>query len=132
MKYKSKHSLVLVAIFDIILLGLIGIAILDSNWFLFIITIVTAFFIIHLFKTTYYTITDDALIVKSGFLYNISIPISSITKIEKTSSLLSAPATSFKRIEVFYGKFDSVIVSPEKQTEFIEHLKRINPQIISK
>ena len=77
----------------------------------------------------YYEIGNGVLRVRSGFLLNRSIPISSITKIEATKNPISAPATSFDRLEVFYNKFESVIISPKEKRAFIAHLKQLNPKI---
>ncbi|GAB3937655.1 PH domain-containing protein [Mucilaginibacter myungsuensis] len=61
---------------------------------------------------------------------SISIPIDQIKTISKTGSILSSPALSVtERIEVTYGKFDSVIISPADRAPFIADLLKINPVI---
>jgi hypothetical protein len=42
---------------------------------------------------------------------------------------LSAPATSFDRLEILYNSFDTVIISPKDKSGFITHMKTINPSI---
>jgi hypothetical protein len=86
-------------------------------------------FIGYIFLTTYYEIGNGVLRVKSGFLLNRSISISSITKIEATKNPISAPATSLDSLEVFYNKYESVIISPKEKRAFISHLKQLNPEI---
>jgi hypothetical protein len=44
----------------------------------------------------------------------------------------NTPALSMDRIEIFYNKFDSVIVSPESKLEFIAELTSLNPAIVVK
>jgi hypothetical protein len=78
---------------------------------------------------TCYTISNNILKVKSGFLLNRSIPIESINKIVPCHTILSAPALSFDRLEVFYNKYDSVVISPENKDDFIADLQNINPAI---
>jgi hypothetical protein len=78
---------------------------------------------------TCYTISNNILKVKSGFLLNRSIPIESIKKIVPTKTIFSAPALSFDRLEVFYNKYDSVVISPENKDDFIADLQKINPAI---
>jgi hypothetical protein len=42
---------------------------------------------------------------------------------------MSSPALSLDRIEIFYNKFDSVIISPKNKADFVAELKSINPAI---
>ena len=79
--------------------------------------------------TTEYTIDNDKLTVKCGFLYNKTIDIKSIRKITETNNPLKSPATSLDRLEINYGKFDSVLISPKQKSEFINEIKRLNPNI---
>ena len=128
-RYKSKIGWILVVI--ILFLLLIPIFQLLKQPFSIgpIFLLLPALFIGYIFISTYYEIDDGVLRVKCGFLLNLSIPISSITKIEATKNPISAPATSFDRLEVFYNKFESVIISPKEKRAFIAHLKQMNPRI---
>ena len=79
---------------------------------------------------TSYTVTGTGrLQIKCAAFYRLNIDIKSITKIEKTRSVLSSPALSLNRIEIFYNRFDTVILSPKQQDEFAGILKSINPAI---
>jgi hypothetical protein len=99
-------------------------------WAGIIVISIIAVFILHLFATTYYTISGDALRVKSGFLINTTIDISSITKISATRNMLSSPALSLDRLEIFYNKFDSIMISPDDEAGFLQQLRSINPRIV--
>lgn len=80
-----------------------------------------------------YDISDgQTLKVKAGIFYNINVPIEQIHTIEKTNSILSAPASSLDRIEVKYNKYDSVVISPKNRADFIQELLKINPSITIK
>ncbi|QJD97032.1 PH domain-containing protein [Mucilaginibacter robiniae] len=78
---------------------------------------------------TNYRIKGQLLKVQSGIILNLSIDISTINRITATRSILSAPALSLDRLEVFYNKYDSVVISPRNKADFIAQLKQINPNI---
>jgi hypothetical protein len=82
-----------------------------------------------IFFNTYYAIANDTLKIKCGFFLNTSIGIETIIKIKKTRTIMSSPALSLDRIEIFYNKFDSVIISPKNKADFVAELKSINPAI---
>ena len=90
---------------------------------------VKALILSFLFRT-YYQIEGNTLKIVCGFVFNETIDIKKIRKIEKTDNPISSPALSVRdRIEIYYDKYDSVIISPERQTEFIQTLKLINKNI---
>jgi len=128
--YRSKISYWLVALIVLTLLGImITMLVLKALSALIIDMLIIAVFI-HLFATTYYTIAGNVLQVKCSFVV-INIDIATITKIENTTSVLSAPALSMDRIEVFYNKYDSVVISPGDKAGFIKRLKEINKNIVT-
>lgn len=93
-------------------------------------TAVISIVVLPMLLNTKYTITGDGkLYVRCGWIVNIEMDIQSIRKIEDTRSVLSSPALSLDRIEIFYNKFDSVMVSPENKAEFVAELQRIKPSI---
>lgn len=86
-------------------------------------------FILHSFFNTTYTIEGDKLKIKSGFFNYKPIAISEIKEIAKSSNISSSPAASFNRIEIRYGKFEEVIISPKNKFELAKHLTALNPKI---
>lgn len=100
----------------------------NSLWSSVLADLLSLLFIAIIFLNTYYIIDGDKLIVKSSFLINIKILIVDITKIEQTRNIISSPALSLDRIEVFYEK-TSVIISPRNKVEFIDELLKINAKI---
>ena len=103
---------------------------IGSIWNGVLVVVILGVLVIPMILNTNYTITDNlTLRVKCGLFVNMVIDIDSIRKIEFTRSVLSSPALSMDRIEIFYNKFDSVIVSPDKKLEFIAELQSINPTI---
>ena len=123
--YKSKIGLEL-AIPLILLFG----TILCFSWLTAVALLPIVIFIVHLFRTTIYTIDGDNLIIKSSFLVNETIDINAIKVISETKNLLSSPATSFERLEITYGKYDSVLVSPKLKKEFIAEITSINKNVM--
>ena len=100
-----------------------------NQWIIMLLFVPVIAFIVHLFLTTRYQISNDMLIIKSGIVINKKLEINQIRKIVQTTNPLSSPALSLDRIGLFYHKFDSVIISPKDKLIFIEALKQINPNI---
>ena len=76
-----------------------------------------------------YFLDGQFLIIKNSFFGKTKIDINEITKVEKTSNMLSSPAPSLTgRIEIYYGN-KSIVISPKFFEEFKNELLRINPNI---
>ncbi len=87
-------------------------------------------FTLSIFFCTYYIINEsNELIVKCGIIYHSRVDISTIKSINKTRNLISSPAPSLDRLEIRYGKWDSLIVSPQDKIPFIKALQKANPKI---
>lgn len=106
-----------------------GESILAGEWIDIVVLGFVVGLILFLSKTTRYIINENILVVKSTWIVNERIDISKITKIEKTNSVLSAPALSLDRLRIRYNKYDEVLVSPKEKKEFIDELFKINPNI---
>ncbi|MCQ6957872.1 PH domain-containing protein [Mucilaginibacter aquariorum] len=127
--YPSKKGFIIYVV--IALLIIIEISYFFHNLYLpaIVCLALTGVIVFPIVFNTCYTISNNILKVKSGFLLNRSIPIESIKKIVPCHTILSAPALSFDRLEVFYNKYDSVVISPVKKDDFIADLQKINPAI---
>ena len=86
-------------------------------------------FILHLFFGTHYTIEKNKLKIKCGVFSYKLIEIDEIKEVSKTKNIISSPAPSFDRIEIKYGKFDEIIISPKEKLNFANDLAIINPNI---
>lgn len=129
-KFNSKISSWLFLPLIFFLGIMLVITIIDKSWGGAIILIAVTIFILSFLFRTYYVVEGQVLKIVSGFVFKKEIDIMSIRKIEKTNTPLSSPALSLKdRIEIYYSKFDSVIISPDRQSEFIATLKLINKNI---
>ncbi|WP_207219957.1 PH domain-containing protein [Emticicia agri] len=129
-RFISKISYWLFAPLLSFLVVLMVMTALQELWIGTIILLATAALILSFLLRTYYQIEGNMLRIVCGFLINQEIDIKKIRKIVKTDNPVSSPALSVKdRIEIYYDKYDSVIISPERQAEFIQSLKLINANI---
>jgi hypothetical protein len=101
----------------------------EPSWIGIVILLPAILLLVHIFLTTNYTIESNELAIKCGFLFNRTIDIKAIKKITETNNPISSPATSLNRLEITYGKSGSIIISPKQKTEFIQHIKRLNPSV---
>lgn len=127
--YPSKIGLELLLPILFILLSTGALMVTSKSWLGLLIILVVLAFILHLFLNTNYTIEGHQLIVKSGFLYNSTIDIQTISKVSETNNPLSSPAISLDRLEIRYGSHNSVIISPREKQDFLDQLLQINPEI---
>lgn len=72
-----------------------------------------------------YVINGDKLEVHNIGMRQVSIDIHSITCLEENNDLTSAPAASFSRLWVCYGKGERINISPVNQEEFIAEIESI-------
>ncbi|WP_187269328.1 PH domain-containing protein [Algibacter pacificus] len=88
---------------------------------------------LYLNFSTKYTITESGILeVICGFLYHKRFDIKKIKSVAKTGNLMSSPAPSLDRIELTYGKFDVIVISPKDKNEFARALQQVNPEIENK
>jgi len=126
MVYRSKIAPGMWALAGGLIVGLCVYYIINQLWVALMVNLLVVSFITHMIVTTRYTITGNILNVHCGFFYNTDIDILSIKFIVETNSMLSAPALSGDRIEIFYNRYDSVVISPPDKMAFISALKIIN------
>lgn len=136
MVYYSKVSSPLLGFIFLVFFGPLVPTILSSGFtkpiVLTIFFLVVLFlFIVHMFFYTTYTINDDELKIRCGFIGYKPYKIKDMKKVSKSTSIISSPAASFDRIEITYGKFDEIIISPKDKHQFVEDLQKINPEIIN-
>jgi hypothetical protein len=94
------------------------------NWVLLILPLALGIGLpVWLFATTSYTIDAESLMVRAGPMTWV-VPLKSITRIEATNSILSAPALSMDRLAVSYGLGEEVVISPKEKVAFVEALAR--------
>ncbi|MDQ8014038.1 MAG: PH domain-containing protein [Flavobacterium nitrogenifigens] len=128
-KFKSKIDIwlafLLILIFGLALIQFVY----NQDWIDLTFILLVIAFIVHMFATTFYIIENDKLRIKCGFLINILIEIKSIKKISETFNVLSSPALSLDRLEIVYGKYNSVLISPKEKKRFMEAIKSVNSEV---
>ena len=132
MKFKSRKDWwlsIIVWITMIVAFGSGLYALIDKtlNIFDLIITftlcVILPIFILWMWLTTYYLVDENNLIIKFGPFKKI-IPLDTIKSVRKTTNPISSPALSLKRLEIVYGYYNSVLISPIHRDEFIEILSK--------
>lgn len=135
--YSSKVSYGLILIVFAVFYGPIFFGLDDQGitsnvlWILIFVSIVYLF-LLYLLFTTRYIIDDNLLRIKCGIFSYKPIEIESIKEISKSSNIISSPAASFDRIEIKYGRFDEIILSPKDKLSFANDLVSINHKINNK
>jgi hypothetical protein len=128
-RYNSKIGFG-ITFFIAAVLGIASLAMgLTGAWPGLVIIIIVAGFIVYVFRTTYYLIEGNQLIVKSGFMVNKTISIDRIFKIVETNNPLSAPAASLDRLAIYYNERDWIMISPKDKEGFIRHMTAIHEKI---
>jgi hypothetical protein len=82
-----------------------------------------------MFKSTFYIITEEELIIRCGIFYKLVIKINDIRKISESNDLISSPALSIDRLEILYNRFDTILISPKKKYEFLQSIETLKPDI---
>ena len=128
----------LIIVSGLILVLLFGLPIISQNpiaLYELILKCVITFFVIGFFiwcwTSTFYTIDKENLIVKSGlFRWVISIQdVKTIRTNQNTIGGIIKPTLSWKCIEIDYGKYKTISISPANQDGFINILKDFNEKI---
>ena len=79
---------------------------------------VAAAFPLWVFYGTYYMLSQDRLIVRSG-PFRWKVPLEEIISMQPSRDPIASPATSLDRIEIRYGQGEKILlVSPARKEEF--------------
>jgi hypothetical protein len=132
LNFPSKRDIWYLLVFGI-LIFLVIIGILEMNFttseFIDIIVLtLSAVLLLWIWFGTGYKIENHQLKIKFGPIRSI-IEINDIKKINKVKSPFTAPALSIDRLEILYGKYDVISISPKNEHKFIQLLINENPQI---
>ncbi|WP_339904793.1 PH domain-containing protein [uncultured Cyclobacterium sp.] len=127
--YRSKIGLELVIPVGLLFLWISYNMYLNQIWIGLLILLLTSVFLGYLLRSIKYRIDPDNLHIYGGFGSHKNIPIQDITKVVETHNPLSSAAASLDRLEIFFNKYDSVLVSPKEKKEFIATLCLQKPTI---
>lgn len=122
--YRSRISLILVAV--IVLVCYCPLLLMPADGMIpyIVVATITLAFVLMLFLGIKYVIDGDMLKVYYFWGIHEDIKISSITKIERSRCILSSPAASLDRLAIHYNKYDVIYISPRRQEEFLEEIKK--------
>ena len=84
---------------------------------------------VWMYGNTSYVIAGDELRITCGPSKE-TVAIDSISRIRRTISPMSSPALSFQRLEIHYGRFGEVLISPEDQRGFIRAIVARVPNVV--
>lgn len=84
-KYKSKIDLWLIIILTLVFGGIVIFSVIKKEWIGFIIAIIPTIFIWNMFRSTYYIVTEEELIIRCGIFYKLVIKITDIRKISESN-----------------------------------------------
>jgi hypothetical protein len=85
--------------------------------------VVVLVFFVWLYLTTRYTITSQALLIKSG-PFSWVVPLQEIASIEPTRNPASSPALSLDRLLIRYRGDGEIMVSPADKDGFRSAIKK--------
>ena len=92
-----------------------------------VLVVLELFFFEWMFRSTYYQINGDTLLIRSSFI-TWRVPIRDIRTVTPTRSPISSPALSLDRLRIDYGT-KSILISPEDRDRFLAALRSVNPAI---
>ena len=103
----------------------------ESLLILYSISLLLGILFIVIQRSTSYEIRDSELLICKMLFFKKQILIQSIRKIERANGLYVGwkMNTSWKCLIVHYNKYDELLISPEKESEFIRELTRLNTSI---
>ena len=79
-------------------------------------------------RTTEYILHDDALFIRCAGL-NWHVAYRDIRSVQKSNNPMSSAALSLRRIEICYGRYGRVLISPPDRDAFIDALKQRVPNL---
>ncbi len=139
MIFKSKRDwfLSLVWLFVFLLYSLIGLIEVyvnhsyESIIILYSISGLLGILFLVILRTTTFTISEIETLDCKMLFFKKQIPIKNIRKIERANGLYVGwkMNTSWNCLVVHYNKYDELLISPEKEVEFITELTRLNTSI---
>lgn len=90
---------------------------------IFSLYVILPLFILWMWLTTFYVIDENNLTIRFG-PFKKQIPLDAINSVKKTINPLSSPALSLKRIEIGYGQYKTILISPIDREMFINILAK--------
>jgi len=93
-----------------------------------IVMVVMSYLLGTIWFNTRYKIENDTLKISYGPIKK-SIAIQEIKSVRNTTNPFVAPSLSVHRIEINYGKYKTIQISPKDKQAFVNELQKQNPHI---
>ena len=122
-KFRSSISLGLITFLALVFGSTSFLMLRDGAWLGLVINGLVILGIAALFKTTTYVLSNEGLEIRCGFSRKF-IRWKEIRSVKYTSNPISAPAFSFKRIQISHGKMGCVLISPHTRESFMNELQK--------
>ena len=105
-------------------------AAINFNWPAIALSFLSAVFVIHTLFNTDYTITADGVLkLRFGIFPRKEIPINEIEALERSLMPVFSYALSLNRLVIWKEGKMWMLISPQNEKEFIQQLKKHNPDI---
>ncbi|WP_245998033.1 PH domain-containing protein [Aquisalibacillus elongatus] len=101
---------------------------LDQHWIKIVFLCPIGFCLLWIWFKTGYTIQNNFIKIQYG-PFKKEIKIDEIHSIRETKNPFTAPSLSMYRIEINYGKYNTIQISPKNIDEFIYELEKRNSNI---
>ena len=128
--YRTRISVGLVVFIIVVLLvcflpGILG----EGGWQMLISLCLVAVPMFYLLYAIKYTIDGTTLKVTVLSVFNDKYDLTKLVSVVPTRTILSAPASSLKRIRLDFSDGNAVVISPRYQEDFLDELRKINPKV---
>ena len=101
----------------------------DGIWPVVLFMLLIISFVRVVWFGTGYVLSEDELTVKIGPFVHSRLPMADIRYITRTDSWMASPANSLRRWRIAYGRWDEVIISPEREEAFFAFIRQRCPQV---
>lgn len=104
----------------------------DIPWPVYLIVLVPILLLVWMSVGMRFIIDGDVLKYRAAF-FRGTIPIESIRKIEYDNAFIKSALLKLgmdhRGLLIRYNKFDDIFISPERRSDFVAELHRLNPDI---
>lgn len=106
-----------------------GMLLIEFSWIVLAVALCYFFIVGDAMFGITYKISDNKLQVRSGIFSKDNYDIRDLVEIAPSTSWESAPAASLDRIKLVFKGSAYVIVSPQRKSDFINHLRSVKPDV---
>ena len=128
--YRTRISVGLVAFIIVVLLVCcLPVITNEGGWRMLIAMCITCVPVFYLLYAIKYTIDGTILRVTVLHIFHDEYDLTQLESVVPTRTILSAPASSLKRIRLDFTGGQTAVISPRNQEDFLAELRKINPKV---